>query len=236
MKLLQTFKNCIIKVDDEDYKWLSQYKWYCSNGYAQRYNGKGERPYLIRMHREIMEYYGYDIRDLMVDHKNGNPLDNRKSNLRVATHSQNLINRGKPVHNTSGYKGVSFRKSENCYEAYITVRKKRIRLGLFDDIIKAAKAYDYAALKYHKEFAVLNFPDDIPEPIKPRNIVIEKHNSTGYRGVSQRGDSKKFRMDFQCKGIKKTKTFKTAMEAAKEYDKLAKKYLGDKARLNFPNG
>jgi hypothetical protein len=97
--------------------------------------------------------------DSFVDHINGDGFDNRRCNLRLATSTQNNYNRRITSRRTSKYKGVDYRPSKKAYRARITVNKQKIFLGYFPDETSAAKAYDLAAKKYHKEFAVLNFPD-----------------------------------------------------------------------------
>ena len=110
----------------------------------------------VRMHREIMNAPA----GLLVDHKNRNPLDNRRANLRLATHSQNMQNRGKFRSNaTSQFIGVCLVKKTGKWKAQIKHQKKYIFLGEFDSEIDAAKAYDAAAIKYHGEFARLNFQE-----------------------------------------------------------------------------
>lgn len=145
-------------VDDEDYDWLVQWNWYYDSGYAMR-SAKGchgtRRP-KIRMHREIISV----SRELSVDHINGNKLDNRRCNLRACTQSENKRNRGKSKNNTSGYKGVHFYSPKKPWTVSIRVNNKQIFLGNFADPVDAAKAYDRAAIKYHGEFAKLNFPKD----------------------------------------------------------------------------
>lgn len=93
-----------------------------------------------------------------VDHRNGDPLDNRRVNLRPATVSQNCRNRRVQSNNKSGYKGVYYSDREGIYIAQIGYRKRRYRLGRFEDPIEAALAYDMAARRMHKGFARLNFP------------------------------------------------------------------------------
>jgi hypothetical protein len=90
-----------------------------------------------------------------VDHINGDKLDNRRSNLRPVTNSQNMMNRGKTCANTSGYKGVF--KNRSLWMARIKVDGEPIYLGSFVTKEEAAFKYDIAAKKYHKEFANLNF-------------------------------------------------------------------------------
>ena len=93
-----------------------------------------------------------------IDHKNGDGLLNTEENLRFSTHAQNLSNRGSQTGNASGHKGVGWFKRYSKWRAQIGVNGKMIHLGYFADKVEAALAYDAAALKYHGEFAVLNFP------------------------------------------------------------------------------
>lgn len=87
----------------------------------------------------------------ILDHKNGNSLDNRISNLREATFSENAMNRpGKPQANVP-YKGVWLRK--NKYVAEIAINRKRMHLGVFDTAEAAHTAYSAAAAKHHGEFS-----------------------------------------------------------------------------------
>jgi hypothetical protein len=91
-----------------------------------------------------------------IDHIDGNRLNNRKSNLRFATSSQNKINRGPRKDNTSGFKGVSLNKKLNKYGVRLMIDGKYKHLGLFNNKIEAAKVYNENALKYYGEFAWLN--------------------------------------------------------------------------------
>jgi len=150
------------KVDPADYKRLRKYQWFASAKagncfYARKHttNGKTNQK-LLYLHQEIIEVpYG-----MVTDHINHDSMDNRKANLRPATHSQNTCHRRKPSHaKTSKYKGVSWKKSKRKWQAQIGFQKKDIYLGYFENEIDAAKAYDRAARRYHKDFACLNFPD-----------------------------------------------------------------------------
>ncbi len=152
-------------VDPDDYYELIKYKW-CARKtkYGYYYASRGARGRgNIQMHRYIMELRlkakGNTLSaDLMVDHKNGNTLDNRKANLRPATAAQNSRNR-RPYGRTSKYKGVHYHPYRGIYyRACITVDGKMISLGVYKDELSAAKAYDKAARKYYGEFAWLNFP------------------------------------------------------------------------------
>lgn len=136
-------------IDDEDLKLVSEYKWHYGNGYAKRRDHKSS---LCRMHHLILPLKkGY-----MVDHINGNRLDNRRNNLRLVTKSQNMMNRGLQKNSKSGYMGVSWHKKTKSWRAYIKKDRKQIYLGLYDTKIQAAKAYNEAAKEYHGEFAFFN--------------------------------------------------------------------------------
>ncbi len=139
---------CII--DDQDAKLFEKHKWHLVNGYAQTEVGSrrnGTRK-TLRLHRLIMNAGSGQ----MIDHKNRNPLDNRRSNLRFCDKSTNGMNRPAQSNNTSGFKGVSFHKPRGRWRAYITVMKKTRHLGLFDTADDAHKAYIKAAEQLHKEF------------------------------------------------------------------------------------
>lgn len=93
-----------------------------------------------------------------VDHRNGDGLDNRRSNLRPATNAQNARNGPLRMHNTSGYRGVFWNKRDRVWHAKIGADYRLRHLGTFPDPISAAHAYDAAARELHGEFARLNFP------------------------------------------------------------------------------
>jgi hypothetical protein len=95
----------------------------------------------------------------LVDHVDSDGLNNRRANLRPATHSENQQNRRMAENNTSGYKGVSFDKSKGRWRAAIKLNGRTINLGRFADPTAAASAYDAAALDLFGEFARLNFPE-----------------------------------------------------------------------------
>lgn len=135
-------------VDDEDFEMLSRFKWHFhQTGYAMRTARIDGKKHLLRMHRVVMNAPPHKC----VDHINGNTLDNRKRNLRIASRSQNQHNRGRNKNNTSGFKGVS--RYRGRWRARITVNWKEIRLGIFDTPEEAFDAYVAAAKEYHGEFA-----------------------------------------------------------------------------------
>ncbi|MEJ2704139.1 MAG: DNA polymerase I, partial [Sedimentisphaerales bacterium] len=147
-------------VDPDDYERLLKYKWHAVNHgrayYAARSaNSEDSKGCPVAMHREVVTVAD----DLLVDHINHNGLDNRKANLRPATHAQNSRNRTKcrDGNYSSGYKGVS-RRQGDAWHARIFVDGRLVSLGRFESEIEAAKAYDRAAREYHGEFAAPNFP------------------------------------------------------------------------------
>lgn len=156
MKQIPLTQNKYAIVDDEDYISLSKHKWFSYRiqseyFYAGRKNiGNSSRT--IAMHRIIMNA----PKGMDVDHINHDTLDNRKCNLRVCTHAQNLANSRIAKNNKSGYKGVSFNAKELRWRANIRVNNKPMLLGVFKSKLEAARVYNEAAKKYFGKFAVLN--------------------------------------------------------------------------------
>jgi hypothetical protein len=150
-------------LDKEDYYRYNKFNWYIGGHggklYAMRTIIAGEDEITtMRMNREIMKAPD----DRVVDHRNGDSLDNRRDNLRIATQAENMQNRRKRKNTTSRYIGVWFTKEYKKWESRIRHQGKKIYLGKFRNEIDAARAYDAAAKKYHGEFARLNFPDFKP--------------------------------------------------------------------------
>lgn len=143
-------------VDDEDYEYLNQFKWHASklNGkfYARRYIKLSNPNIKILMHRDVMK----PERRYVIDHVDGNTLNNKKNNLRICTNAENIRNSKISINNTSGFKGVYWNKQNAKWRAFITLNYKRIWLGNFINPIDAAEAYNEAAIKFHGEFAKLN--------------------------------------------------------------------------------
>lgn len=155
MKLIELTQGKFAMVDDEDYELLIQYRWqyHKSSGYAvHSFRVNPNKTDLISMQRFLL---GSDIKS-RIDHKDLNRLNNQRSNLRFCTLSQNQYNREKQKNNTSGYKGVTYRKDNDRYQSYIGVNNNRIHLGYFKTPEEAALRYNVAAKEYHGEFANLN--------------------------------------------------------------------------------
>lgn len=158
MKIIPLSKNLCAKVDDLDFDFLARRNWFAlekeSGGKSFFVAATGSRHEL--MHRAIMK----PAQGLVVDHINGDTLDNRRSNLRVCTKKENFRNSAKRLgYSTSPYKGVSFTGvvEGKSWRSRIRVDGKLISLGAFSDEEEAARAYDSAARKYFGEFARTNF-------------------------------------------------------------------------------
>ena len=141
-------------VDSVDYNRLSQFKWHLhsvrdSYYYAVRYICQKGKTQAVLMHREILNPPDY----MQIDHRNRDGLDNRKTNLRVCTHAENMQNRSLAKNNKSGFKGVYLEKHAKKWRARIGVNKKEISLGSFDTPTEASMAYIIASIKYHGDFA-----------------------------------------------------------------------------------
>ncbi len=157
MKRIPLTQGMIAIVDDEDYEMLARHRWHyrkpdTTTGRAGRRLGPHKQ---ILMHQEIMgKKAGYEI-----DHINHNGLDNRRSNLRFCTPSQNHWNQRSRC-GTSKYKGVSWKASRKKWTAQIYGDHKTFYLGLFVSEEDAARSYDRAARERFGEFAYCNFREE----------------------------------------------------------------------------
>ena len=157
MKTIQLTQNKISLIDDGDYSGLSKYKWYAvlsrnKNWYAVRYFKIDNKYASISMHRQILGLQKGDKRE--VDHKDHDGLNNQRYNLRVCTHQENDFNRKYQPH-SSKFKGVNLTKGK--YMARIKLNGKKLYIGLYENEIEAARAYDEKAKELHGEYAGLNF-------------------------------------------------------------------------------
>jgi hypothetical protein len=139
-------------VDEIDYIRLNEAKWRLNkSGYVFRFNRETSPTFL---HSEICPA----PKGMVTDHENRDPLDCRRSNLRVVTKAESQWNKGPYKTNKSGYKGVSFDINRNLWQASITANGKRRFLGRFSTVKQAARAYDAAAAELHGEYGYLNLP------------------------------------------------------------------------------
>ncbi len=163
MRKIPLTKGLVTLVDNDDYEWLRQWKWYAHRMgsrhtfYARsniRITKGKQRRTSLSMHRLILGLQPGDKRQC--DHRDRNGLNNVLSNLRISTVMQNQQHQKKQTKGTSKYKGVYWHSRDRKWLSRIQVNKKRIHLGLFDSEIDAAYAYDLAAIKNFGDFALIN--------------------------------------------------------------------------------
>lgn len=164
MKKVQLTHGYVALVDDEDYdrvvalgSWQAQpdgQTVYARKRIYVRGTGRDSHKPSFLMHCFILGSFG-------VDHRNGDGLDNRRANLRIATHGQNMANKRIYRNNTSGFKGVTRNTgSGRPWRAQLKADKKHYHLGYYDTPEAAARAYDAAARELFGEFARPNFPQE----------------------------------------------------------------------------
>lgn len=206
-------KGCVALVDDRD-NHLATFKWHTHENppgvYARRtIAGRLGRSRIEFMHHAVLGVPS----SVQVDHVNGNGLDNRRENLRIASHAQNQANRRLGKNNTSGFKGVYWHRGHGRWRAAIKVSGRKIVLGHFITPEAAARAYDKAALEHFGAYARINFPEMTPEQrhwfeegrregIEEAAKYVQKHETGGgwhnvlaaeIRALASRGDAGKER-------------------------------------------
>lgn len=224
LKLVNTTKCGIIS--PEDYDNVIKFNWHIDNeGYIV--NNKK-----IRLHRFIME----PENNLVVDHKNGNRLDNRRENLIITSNLKNLQN--KKVSKSkiySKYKGVYFYKKTGKYEASITLNFKKNLLGYFKNEIEAAEAYDMYVIHNNLDHIMINFPEKKSIYSNKMYVPYIKRRTikTKYFGI--RKSYNKFIPFIKIDGkIKYLGSKNSEIEAAEYYDDYVYKNNIPNMKLNFP--
>lgn len=147
-------------IDSSDFQLVSKYTWFKGKrGYPTAHYSRKLKASsrTFTLHRLL---FGFpESGD--IDHIDGNKMNNRRENMRLCSHQQNMFNQKKRCTNSTGYTGVSFSKSAKKYEAYIHHNGKKKNLGLYRTAVEAAIARDKAALEYFGEYARLNLPMDV---------------------------------------------------------------------------
>jgi len=145
----QSYKTWKIKSSDRQINLLDKNNYYIV---FSRTIGNTKNRYKI--HRIVYAIFNNEIclNDSCIDHIDGNRLNNNPKNLRIATTSQNLLNRGKQKNNTSGHKNITFIKKRNKYRCKITIKTKEIHIGEFDTIQEAIEKRDIEGKKLIGEF------------------------------------------------------------------------------------
>jgi hypothetical protein len=157
VKEIELTQGQVARVDDEDYEWLSKWKWHASwqphtLSYMAAYKTSGMPRRTLLMHRLILNAPD----GMFVDHEDHDTLNNQRHNIRLATPLQNQFNRRKLRPFSSIHKGVCWHQLTNKWRAEINVDGRKLHLGLFANEEDAARAYNEAAKKYQGEFAYLN--------------------------------------------------------------------------------
>lgn len=150
MKEIPLTRGKVAIVDDCDYEELSTHRWLCTeHGYVRRSMKKSEGDYnrKVYMHRQVSGAREQEI----IDHINGDKLDNRRCNLRICTQAQNVLNARVSKNNKLGIKGVSFRA--NRYEAKVFHNGKNVFYRRFKTLEEAKAAYDHHSKLHHGEFS-----------------------------------------------------------------------------------
>lgn len=178
MKEIRVGDDVVAKVEDEDVETVSGLQWRFDGRYAY---ADGSETRKIYMHRLIM---GNPV-GLQVDHINGNRLDNRRTNLRVCQHAQNIMNqKGRGA--VSGFKGVHPARRGDGWCAHITLDGHMMDLGTYDTPEVAAVAYNVAARQHFGEFAWLN---KVSEDIDPEAMRRSRHKRKCINGHEMTPDN-----------------------------------------------
>lgn len=153
MKQIRLTQGKVALVDDADFEWLSKRKWHAVRHPSGRTFYAGTGAPRVFMHTEILGKF----EGKHPDHKDGNGLNNQRSNLRPATPSQNGANRRKQLKpSSSRFKGVTWHKRDRVWQVSIMVGGKAIFVGTFHSETEAAKEYNRRARFIFGHFANLN--------------------------------------------------------------------------------
>jgi hypothetical protein len=148
MKIIKLTKGYETIVDDETYKWAKHWKWCFQIGknghYAIHTLNQNKKTYRVRLHYLVI---GVPLPGMVIDHINGNTLDNRAENLRFVTYQGNSLN--KKMHREGRLPGIAWRNDRKKWRVYITINHKEKYIGLFNTEQEAHEAYMKAFNEIH---------------------------------------------------------------------------------------
>lgn len=148
-------KGLFATVDAADFDWLNRFRWHATGTRGRYYAATIIDGKSISMHRLIMN----PPEGMVVDHVDGERLNNRRANLRICTPEENRHNT-RPLGKSCPYVGV--RPHGDKWRARITVKGESLFLGDYDEVLEAARARDAAARQHHGPYAWINLPEDDP--------------------------------------------------------------------------
>lgn len=220
-------------IDVEDMDRVSQRCWSIDLRTGNQRYAKANIDGTIYLHRYII---GEIPAGMVIDHISGDGLDNRRCNIRIATLAENARNM-RAYGTQSKYKGVSRSASNlNQWRAAISDGRNSRHIGIFEDEVSAAIAYNEAAIKMHGEFALLNkIPDGAVKKVANRWL----RNTSGFKGVTYDKRRGYYQIRFWNPAMRRTQSlgcFRSPIEAAIEHDRIAVELLGDKAITNAKLG
>jgi len=221
--------NSIIQISDEDFEMVSQHKWHVNkDGYVKgQANGKK-----VFLHRFILSAQSGQV----VDHSNGDKLDNRRENLKITTYQKNSENRKiSKSKKSSQFRGVYYHKNSEKYVVYCMHDGINNRIGCFNTEIEAAESRDIYVVQNNLSHIQLNFPEKKDEYLQ-KDIVAKKQKTSKYYGVYKRNSNNKYCASI-CINDKNIYLLESQdeIECAKAYDKYIVDHNILSKKLNFPN-